>query len=201
MELITSWAFNGVNEVSVALAADEMTLRTTWESKRGQYKIRSGWNAITHKLRVQIGRNKVSMKSAADGMAFRTSWEFKLVEMRWISMSSGWNGITHFLRVQIGRNEVSIKSAADGMELCTNREFQTRSIWNEQRTECDYSHPENSNWLKRSQYQNDSTLNGIKHILRVQIGHNEVSIKLAADGMALRTTWEFKLVKARSVSH
>ena len=62
--------------------------------------------------------------------------------------------------------------------------------------ECDYSHAESSNWLKRGQYRisNCST-----HSLRVQISRKEVSMELAVDRMALRTGREFKLIEKKSV--
>ena len=41
--------------------------------------------------------------------------------------------------------------------------------------------------------------NGITDPLRVQIGRNEVSIKLAVDWMALRTNWEVNLIKTSSL--
>ena len=46
-----------------------------------------------------------------------------------------------------------------------------------------------------------SLMNGITHRLRVQIGQNKVSMELAAKWMALRTSWEFKLVQTTSVSN
>ena len=48
-----------------------------------------------------------------------------------------------------------------------------------------YALAESSNWPKRGQYKISRRWNGITHRLRVQIGQSEVSIKLAADGMAL----------------
>ena len=44
-------------------------------------------------------------------------------------------------------------------------------------------------------------MNGITHGLSVQIGRSEVGIKLAADGMPLRTAWQYILIKTRSVSN
>jgi len=84
-----------------------------------------------------------------------------------------------------------------------------------------YALPERSNCSQPGQYQisADGTLlhtrwkcklvnttlsiklvgwNVITHPLRVQIWGNEVSIKLATNGMALRTSWEFKLVDTKS---
>ena len=66
--------------------------------------------------------------------------------------------------------------------------------------ESHYALAENSNWSKRGQYQIKSTWNDITHELRIRIGRSEVSIKLAADGMGSRTSWEFELVEAMSVS-
>ena len=90
---------SGQSEVSITLAADGLALRTCWEfevvkarsvsnqeqmewycapaessnwSKRGQYRISSGWNGITHNLRIQIGQSEVSTALAAHGMALRT---------------------------------------------------------------------------------------------------------------------------------
>ena len=42
-------------------------------SQRGQYKINSPWNGITHRLRVQISRNEISIEFAANVMALHTS--------------------------------------------------------------------------------------------------------------------------------
>ena len=161
-------------------------------------------------------------------MASRTSWEFKLVRARSVSnqqhmewycapsersnwskrgqyqISSGWNGITHILRVQFGQSEVSIKSAADGMVLRTGWEFKlvkARSVSNQQHMEWYCAPSERSNWSKRGQYHISSTGNGITHTLRVHIRQSEVSIKLAADRMALRTSCELTLVDTRSVSN
>ena len=58
---------------------------------------------------------------------------------------------------------------------------------------------ERLNWSKRGQYQISRGWDGNTHFLRVTIGRNEVGINLVADGMALRTTWEFKLVEMRLV--
>ena len=86
-----------------------------------------------------------------------------------------------------------------------------------------YAPSKSWNWSKRGQYQIGSRWNGITHFLRVQMGPNKVSIKLsggewhyalpesligsngisiklAANGMASRTSWEFKWVATRSVS-
>ena len=126
-------------------------------------------------------------------------------------ISSTWNDITHELRIQIGRSEVSIKSTADEMTLRTGWEFKrtswefelvkARSVSNRQHMEWHYARTENSNWSNRGQYQINSRWNGITHFLRVRMGRREVSLKLAAHGMTLRTNWEFKFVEARSVSN
>lgn len=63
-------------------------------SKRGRYTMSSGWNSITHFLRVNVGYNELSIK-----------------------LAQHWNGNTHFLRVEIGRNKASINLAADRMAL------------------------------------------------------------------------------------
>ena len=197
-------------------------------SKRGQYHISSGWDGITHILRVQIGQSEVSITLAADGLALQTCWEFEVVKARSVSnqeqmewycapaessnwskrgqyrISSRWNSITHILRVQIGQSTVSITLAVDEIALRTSWEFKlvkARSVSNQQRMEWHYGPTESSNWSKRGQSQISGGWNGIAHRLRVQIGQSEVSIKSGADGMVLRTGWEFKLVKARSVSH
>ena len=173
-------------------------------SKRGQHQIKGRWNCIAHSLTSQIGQNKVNIELAADGMPLRTYWEFEWVEARSVSnykqmewhyaqpessnwskrgqyqISNTWNAIAHKLRVRIGQSEVSIKLTTDA--------------WH-------YVHPESSNWSKRGQYQISSPWNGITHGLRVQIDQNKVSIKLAADRMPLRTSWEFKLVEARSTTY
>ena len=51
-----------------------------------------------------------------------------------------------------------------------------------------YARTESANRSQRGQYQIRSPWNGITHFLRVHIGRNEVSIKLAAHGMVLRTS-------------
>ena len=96
------------------------------------------------------------------------------------------------------QNEVSIKLAIEEMALRTNwkcKLIETRSVSDSQRKECHCAPPESWKWLKRAQYQISSTRNDITHFLQVEIGRNELSIQLSTDGMALRTGWEFKLVK------
>ena len=143
----------------------------------------SGWNCVTHMLRVQRGQKEISMELAAHGMALRTCWEFRLVEtgsvwneqpMAWCCASaersksskrgqhginSPWHGVTHPLRVQSGRNKVSMELKARGMGLRTSWEFK--------------------GW-KWGQYQFRSRWNSITHQLRVQIGQNKVSIEWKA---------------------
>lgn len=69
---------------------------------------------------------------------------------------------------------------------------QTRSVSHWQQKEWNCAPPESSNWSKCGQCRISSRWNDITHQLRVQVGHNEVSFKLAADGIELHTNWECK---------
>ena len=75
------------------------------------------------------------------------------------------------------------------------------SVWNEQVMEWDYAQAEG---LKVSIRQYDVSIeweflcNLITHALR---GQNKVSIERKAHQMALRTRWEFRVIKKRSTLH
>ena len=186
-------------------------LRVAIVSKWDQYQISSRWNDITHFLRVENDRNEVSIKLLADA-----EWQYARAESwnwsKWAQykISSRRNGITHILRVNIGRNEVSIQLAAHGMSLRTGWEWTlvaTRSASDYRAAERMALHTRCN--LKPDQYRINSPWNAITHVLRVQIGRDKVSVKLAADGIPWRTRksvaslkyWEFKLAEARSLSN
>jgi len=111
-------------------------------------------------------------------MVWLPSWEFKLVETRSISISQWmkWHytptGSENWLKWGQYRNR------SHGMILHTHWEWRL---------------------VKQGQYQISSWWKGITHPLRVQIYQNKVSIKLAADKMALQTGWDPKRIATWSV--
>ena len=187
-----------------------MALRTNWGFKlvkRDQYWIAIGRDGFTHPLRVQI------LKLAETRLVFNEQWTEQVsIELElhyalpetsnWSKRDQRWIGIrcrctTHFLRLQIGPNEISVELALDVVALHTFWDFkliQTRSALNEKLMEWHYALPGVSNRSKRSQYKHYWDV--ITHVLTVQIGRNEISIQLASHGMALHTSWEFKLTSA-----
>ena len=184
LALRTNWGFKLVETRSVSNSQHMEKHYTLPENsnwlKRGQYHIRSTWNAITHFLGIQIGWKEVGNEFIAHGMILRTSWDFKFVET---------------------------KSGSNLQHMEWHYTLPEHSNWSKQGQyefaahEWHYAPTESSNSSKRGQYWIRSTWNGITHILRVQFGRNKVSIKFAAHGMGLRTGWEFNLVKTRSVSN
>jgi hypothetical protein len=88
------------------------------------------------------------------------------------------------------------------MELRTHWEFEVIeaiSVSNEHLMQWNYTPTKSAKWMTWGQDWISSRWNASTHHLRVQHGWNEVSIKLAAHGIWLCTSWEFKVVETRSV--
>ena len=179
--------------------AHERAVRTNWQlNLLGRRWTLCKWvnNQMAHILKVQCGQNRVSTKwlthrtALPEGLKWTNGRSLALLnaahrmglivhglaiprrEISITQMGCLWNytthGSVHPLRVHIGRKGISIRLAAHGMQLLTcwtlNGVNGVNIAWAEQ-MESDYALPESSKWQR-----------------------NEVSIKVAVDGVTLRTS-------------
>ena len=147
-------------------------------SKWSQYRVRSGWNGITHVLSIQINGNGFSMEWTAHGMwllvdgithPVRDRLDQSEVSIDWAAEKD----TTHTLWSPRSCNPVSKESAAHGLSVRTRwklEEFQTISVLNEKLMEWHYPQTEIPEWSKRGQYCARSWWNVITHVLSVKRG-------------------------------
>lgn len=125
-----------------------------------------------------------------------TSWQWKGMNIKWVN--HWWpNGTTYVTVVCV------VHGKGWTVHMLPFQVVEGRSVMNDHECLMGWrdAPTESANWTKRGQYQINRRWNGITNCLRIQIVRNEVNIELAAEAMAWRTAWEFKLVEAMSISN
>lgn len=167
-----------------------MRVHTSWKIRCSWKEMNIKWGnhrwlkGMAHILKGQRGQNGASIEWVTRETELRTSYklDFEYVETRSLRL----------LNARLREWGWECTSCHD--KGSKGNQWWNSGSWMALRTSWEFA------LVETSHYRMKSPWNVITHGLRVRIGRSGVSIKLARDGMALRTFWELKLVEMKSVS-